>query len=118
MKKFLSATLIVVFFVALLVIAYFYFKYFSGIWLAILPPREDIAKVLNETGMPLSLPKDFSISIFAKDLPGARVMAQDVLGNLWISQTSEGNIALLEVKEGKVINQNNVFSGLKNPHGL
>ena len=72
----------------------------------------------NTTGFPLVLPEGFSISVFAKDLPGARVMALDGSGNMWVSQTSEGKITLLEVRGGKVQNQRAVFQNLQRPHGL
>jgi len=66
----------------------------------------------------LRLPSGFGISIFAKDLPGARVIVQDGLGNFWVSQPSEGAITLLEVRDGKVANQIDIFRGLNKPHGL
>jgi glucose/arabinose dehydrogenase len=64
------------------------------------------------------LPEGFTMSVFAKDLPGARVMAFDDMGNMWVSQTKEGTISMLEVKDGKVVSQNAVFRNLDNPHGL
>lgn len=66
----------------------------------------------------LTVPEGFAISVFAKDLPGARVMVTDKLGNMWVSQTSEGTVSLLEIQNGKVIHQSVVFKNLKNPHGL
>ncbi|MBI4135154.1 hypothetical protein HY477_00235 [Candidatus Uhrbacteria bacterium] len=66
----------------------FYYKNLRGIGPAVRTPKEDIAELLqipsespptrvgeNTTGMPLKLPPGFSIEIFAKDLPGARVLA-------------------------------------------
>ncbi|MDP3740992.1 MAG: PQQ-dependent sugar dehydrogenase, partial [bacterium] len=85
------------------------------------PPPEDITKYegpSNTTDFPLLLPPDFSIEIFAKDLPGARVMAFDGEGSMWVSQTSEGKISVLGIKDGKVINQGIKLENLKNPHGL
>lgn len=72
----------------------------------------------NATGMPLAIPHGFSIEVFAKDLPGARVMAFDPFGNLWVSQTSQGTISLVEVQEGKAVRHGPVLRGLENPHGL
>lgn len=73
----------------------------------------------TEVGFPLKLPPEFSISIFAKDLPGARMMAFDGFGNMWVSQTSEGKISTLEIgDDGKVKRQGVVFRGLQKPHGL
>lgn len=72
----------------------------------------------NLTGLPLKLPEGFSISTFAKDLPGARVLAFDSLGNGWVSQTSEGTVTNLEVRDGKVVGQQAIFRSLNRPHGL
>lgn len=94
------------------------------------PPPEDITKYLpedsvppqaiHETNLPLTLPPGFRISIFAKNLPGARVMRFDRFGNLWVSRTSEGAVTLLEIDQdtGSVRNQGDVFVGLRKPHGL
>lgn len=40
------------------------------------------------------------------------------MGNFWVSQTSRGVISLLTVNAGKVTSQKQVFTKLKNPHGL
>lgn len=107
----------------------FYYQNLRGIGPAIKSPSEDISKIIlsatssNSTNFPLKLPPGFSIEIFAKDLPGARVIKFDSSGNdkfanMWVSQTSEGTITRLDIKDGKVINQTAVFTNLKKPHGL
>lgn len=100
--------------------ALFYYKNLRGIWPAVSPPPENITEIIkqNQTPFPLELSKGFSISIFAEGLPGARVMAIDGMGNIWVSQTSEGKIVLLGVKDGMVRNKSEIFKNLKNPHGL
>lgn len=100
--------------------AFFYYKNLQGIWPAISPPPEDIAEIIkqNQTPFPLKLPKEFSISVFAENLPDARVMAMDELGNIWVSQTDRGIITLLEIKDGTVKNKSEIFKNLKKPHGL
>lgn len=105
---------------------------------AFLPPSQDIAELFERssppiqenippapqvppqeiTGAPLVLPPGFSISIFAKNLSGARVMAFDLFGNLWVSRTKEGTISLLEINKGRVTSADPVFVNLRNPHGL
>src|SRR3989344_3051097 len=104
-----------------------YWGQIRGLGPAILPPVDDIEDIIdgstsspqeNLIEFPLVLPGGFSISIFAKDLPGARVMAFDGLGNMWVSQTSEGKITLLEVRDGKVQSQNVILQNLQRPHGL
>lgn len=78
----------------------------------------NLPDAVNNTPFPLKLPKGFVISIFAKNLPGARVMALDGLGNIWVSQTSEGKISRLEIKDNKVAAVNTIFKNLNKPHGL
>lgn len=132
MKKILVISI----FIVILGAAGFYFwQNFRGAVPAFRPPSQDISEFLpktgetppeikpaageTKTGIPLKLPPGFSIEIFAKDLPGARVMAQDRFGNIWVSQTKEGKITLLEVGEdGKVTNRQVIFEGLRRPHGL
>lgn len=94
------------------------------------PPPKNIAEYLpndsvppeavNETNVPLKLPAGFRISVFAKNLPGARVMQFDQFGNMWVSRTSAGVVTLLEIDRdtGKVLSQDDVFRGLQKPHGL
>lgn len=100
----------------------FFWHNLRGIGPALRNPPEDIAKLIgrgsNSTGMPLVLPQGFSISVFAKDLAGARVMAFDREGNLWVSQTGKGVITMLEIRDGKVVRQRDILTGLRRPHGL
>src|SRR3989344_4279703 len=64
------------------------------------------------------VPEGFSLNIFAKNIPGARVMALDGFGNMWVSQTNEGTITTLYIKDGVVKDQHVVFKNLDKPHGL
>ncbi|MBI4225231.1 MAG: PQQ-dependent sugar dehydrogenase [Candidatus Sungbacteria bacterium] len=132
MKKFSILVIAVCFLLALIWAGTFYWKNLRGVGPVLNDPPVDIADIIpdvstttpsaspgeNTTGMPLKLPPGFSISIFAKNLSGARVMAFDSFGNMWVSRTSEGKITMLEVRDGKVVRQNDVFSGLRKPHGL
>ena len=115
---------------------YFYYFNLRGLGAAINKAPIDITTVIpdanivfnNQTASttnseileptPLKLPTGFSIGIFAKNLPGARVMIFDLKGNIWLSQTKEGTISKLTIKDGRLISQAVIFSGLKNPHGL
>lgn len=72
----------------------------------------------NVTDFPLTLPKGFRISVFAKNLAGARVMLFDSLGNMWVSRSTENVVTMLEIQNGKVVEQKNVLTDLNNPHGL
>lgn len=100
---------------------FYYWQNYVGIEPAIGRPESDIAQLLesgNQTDMPLKIVQDFKIELFAKDLSGARVLAFDQNGNLWVSSTSEGKITKLNVELGKVISQEDIFTKLRNPHGL
>ena len=81
-----------------------------------LPSSDDpnLPEAMNQTDFPLKLPKGFAISVFAKNLPGARVMVIDGQNNMWVSQTGEGKVVMIN-KEGEVIN---VHQNLNKPHGL
>lgn len=91
-----------------------------GIGPALKAPSDDISEIIkqNNTDFPLILPNGFSMDIFSENLPNARVIKQDVLGNFWISQTKEGLVTLLENKDGKIINSVSIFKNLNKPHGL
>lgn len=116
----------------------FYWKNLRGIWqiLTPIPQRTDDSAppiptpeessttpsvpkpAINTTGIPLKIPDGFSVSIFAENLPGARVILFDKLGNAWVSQPSKGMVSLLEMGNGKVARHNPVFRDLQKPHGL
>lgn len=118
---------------ALVILGTVYWDEINGVRPAVMGPSGDIANQLptvtpasntnlpdaiNKTDVPLSLPKGFTIAVAAKNLSGARVIAQDSLGNLWVSRTSEGIVTYLEMKDGQVVSQNDMFKNLDRPHGL
>jgi glucose/arabinose dehydrogenase len=135
MKKILI-TLLIILVAVLLCAIFFIWKNLRGAAPAILSPEINIADSIplseeiqnnelrnlppeeNKTDMPLQLPPGFRISIFAKNLSGARVMAKDTLGNMWVSRPSANVITFLEIKDGLVVGQNNTLVGLNGPHGL
>ncbi len=96
---------------------------------AITGPDENIADIIEEnnnakpgenaTNFPLRLPDNFKIEILAKDLPGARVMVFDPVGDyLYVSQTSQGKITRLKMNGPSVVEQEGVFDNLRRPHGI
>jgi glucose/arabinose dehydrogenase len=125
-KNYVAIIAFVLIFSASIFAGIFYWNNLRGVWPSLKPSPQNIADILgndeysaeNSTDIPLSLPKNFSISIFAKDLPGARVMVQDGQGNFWVSQRSEGTISFLEVEDGVVTAQQAQFRNLRGPHGL
>lgn len=95
----------------------FYWKNLRGVGPAIRPvptttPEASIEK--NTTGLPLTLPDKFSISIFAKNVSNARVLAWDPIGNLLVSSPATGKVFAVS-PTGEV---STVVSSLNNPHGL
>ena len=111
----------------------FYYQNLRGAGPTLLPPAVDIGKIVPQTtntppSVPplkgegtktgLQMPDGFSVSVFAKNLPGARVMIIDKDGNIWLSQTGQGKVSKLTIKDGNLVKQTTVLSGLKNPHGL
>ncbi len=74
---------------------------------------------IDDTGLGLSIPDDMKMEIFATGLKGARVMARDNFGGIWVSRTSEGIVTLREIGSGgTVTNHYDIFRGFKKPHGL
>ncbi|KKQ42380.1 MAG: L-sorbosone dehydrogenase [Parcubacteria group bacterium GW2011_GWE2_37_8] len=108
----------------------FYWKNLRGIWPAIKSPAEDISRIIkeqsrveqaiNNTSFPLKLPPNFSISIFAENLGGPRVMTYDYAGNIITSIPSQGKVVALPDKNSDGIADEvvTVVEGLNRPHGL
>lgn len=83
----------------------FYWKNLRGAGPAVRPAPK------NLTDFPLTLPEGFSISVFAKDLGGPRVLAWDPKGTLLVSIPSRGQV--VAIPSGEI-----VVSGLNRPHGI
>jgi glucose/arabinose dehydrogenase len=111
--------------------AAYYWQNLWGARPAILPPPRDIVKLLEEpehpegkgalpSSLPLKLPPGFAISIFAENLPGARVLALDPDGTLLVSLTSQGQVVALPDanRDGAADAVVTVLAGLSKPHGL
>ena len=98
----------------------FYRENLRGIGPAIFPSAVNLSDLSSATSsdLGLKLPEGFRAEIFAKNLPGARVMKFDSFGNLWVSRTNYGAVSLVELKDGRVQNVSDVFKNLNNPHGL
>jgi glucose/arabinose dehydrogenase len=108
MKKWLPILAILL--LAIVFGANFYWRNLRGIAPAIRPPSGDITE--------LTLPPGFSFSLVTDKVSGARVMAMDGFGNLWISRTSEGIVSLVEMENGRAKNVSDIFRVLNRPHGL
>lgn len=69
----------------------------------------------------LKVPANFTVSVFAKDVKGARWMAQAPAGGpVYVSQPSAGSISILtdSDKDGDSDSTTTLVSGYKKPHGL
>lgn len=75
-------------------------------------PQGDIA--------PLSVPDGYIATIFARDLPGARVLRFDGHGTLLVTQTSQGKLVALRDTntDGEADETKTLLQGLYQPHGI
>src|SRR3989344_972768 len=89
------------------------YPYIKG-FLPLLEPGPDVSTLIGTPDSPFKLPEGFSIAIFAKNVPGARVLARDSKGLFWISQPSRGAVSRIEADGTPVT----MFQGLDEPHGL
>lgn len=70
-----------------------------------------LGPAVNVTGLPLVIADGYSMEIFAKDIPNARVLAWDPKGKLLVSSPATGKVFALPQKTV-------VVEGLNQPHGL
>lgn len=106
----------------------FYWQNLRGLSPAIQKPSQDISEILekqkgksgDEVDIPLKLPKDFSISIFAKGLGSPRVLTYDSAGHIITSVPSQGKVYALVDGDNDGFAENNVVvaENLDRPHGL
>jgi glucose/arabinose dehydrogenase len=80
--------------------------------------RPNADKFSDDKLAKLKVPAGFAISVFAKDVKGARMMVQAPTGGpIYVSQPSEGTISVLDPdKDGAVATP--LVTGLKKVHGL
>lgn len=79
---------------------------------------EIIREGMNQTGLPLSLPRGFSINLFAKGLEGPRSVRFAPNGVLMVAEPSAGRISALPDANADGVSDTrlNVASGLNRPH--
>lgn len=79
------------------------------------PPSEELLSAR------IHLPPGFSIAVYAKDLPNARMLRFTEAGDLLVSLPSEGRVVLLEKdadNDGAPDGRSDLVTGLNRPHGL
>ncbi len=137
MKKKITLILIIILAAIFIWAGIFFWQNLRGIWPAIAPSSQNISSLLpsttpvatgssitsqasgqNNTQYPLQLPPGFLISIFAKNLSDARVMIFDPLGSMWVSRPAQGVVTEVDIKNGQVVAQTDIFKNLNHPHGL
>lgn len=74
----------------------------------------------EKVDMPLTLAAGFTLGLYAENVVGARVLALDPNGVLFVSLTSEGQVVALvdQNKDGFAETQEAVLTNLRKPHGL
>lgn len=85
----------------------------------ILPPASE-GPAQNTTGIPLTMPDGFSLSIYARDLEGPRVLRWDPNGILLTSIPGRGQVVALPDANSDGASDETVIvaSGLRSPHGI
>lgn len=83
-------------------------------------PKEDVGELVAADNSPFTLPPGFSASLFARDLPGVRVLTRDERGTLVASLMDEGKIVALPDlnADGVADSKEVVLEGLHAPHGI
>jgi glucose/arabinose dehydrogenase len=73
---------------------------------------------INETGLPLVLPRGFSINLFAKNLEGPRSIRVAPNGMIFVAEPNAGRISALPDIDGNGVSEGRVTvaSGLDHPH--
>jgi glucose/arabinose dehydrogenase len=130
MKKVFLFVVLLILVIGSIVGGHFIFTH-RGALPAMRSPSIDITEVLpsssasseestNTTGTPLTMPNGFTISIFAKNLGDARVMAWDPDGTLLVSNPGKERVVALIDTNGDGISENTipVVQDLNKPHGI
>ena len=69
----------------------------------------------------MTLPDGFSVTVYAADLPGARMLHLTSKGDLLVSMPNSGRIMLVERDQygmGQSIGRRSLLTGLNKPHGI
>jgi glucose/arabinose dehydrogenase len=119
-RVFISALLV------LIVLATIYGGIFIAKYSSIMAPFvsdvivEQFEEEDEENSLPLILPPDFAISVFAQGLEGPRVLTRDTNGVLVTSLTRAGKIVALPDRDGNGVADASIeiLTGLNNPHGI
>ena len=126
---------VIIFLIIVVAVVYWFYDKNQSFLPALLPPKSPEAvnpeanisaqdggevKSGNFTGMPLTIPANMRMQIFAKDLGTPRDLETDPNGNILVSIPSQGKIVRLidADKNGQAEKTETLLFGLKRPHGL
>ena len=101
--------------------AYEYVKERPPSWLISLVTKSKPAPPLPAGDLaPFEVPEGFIATIYARDIPGARVMTRDPKGTMLVSLTKEGRVVALPDRDGdgKSDETITILDGLAQPHGI
>jgi glucose/arabinose dehydrogenase len=86
----------------------------------VLLPGEGPATSTDPLISRLVVPQGFALNVYARNVPGARVIEMDPKGRILVSQTDEDSIVALEDtdNDGVADSRRNVITGLNKPHGM
>ncbi len=119
MKKAFFLIAIVIVAVGLGYAGYRLYQSAGGIGPVLLPVSENAAEEVIANASPFQIPSGFSLSVFSKDVPGARVMTYDPAGTLLVSLTSKNKVVALPDSDGNGADEViTVLDGLSHPHGM
>ena len=118
MKKLLYGLLVLL---LILIGVFVYLKY--GAQTPIVQPTNTPSATATPTvksSLPFNVAAGFEISIFANNVPGARVIVADPKGTILVSETSTGKVIALPDADGNGVADKavTVLNGLNKPHGM
>jgi glucose/arabinose dehydrogenase len=84
------------------------------------PSSEEIGINAGEVATAFTVPAGYKMTVFAKDVPSARVMIFDQKGRMLVSETGEGKVVVLEDKDNDDVAESStvLLEDLKSPHGM
>lgn len=113
--------LLILIFLGVIVVSAYYAPAIRNVVSGIAPiARPAPALPADDKELPFIVPDGFAVSVFSRDLPGARVLTRDFNGTLVATLTSKGRVVALPDSGGdhKADRVVDIITGLNNPHGI
>jgi len=111
---------VAVIFGVVVIVALIFFRPVQDLLSGILPLARPAPPLVQGEVLPFSLPEGFAATLYANDVPDARVIVRDPAGILLVSEPSEGKVVALpdENSDGVSDGAVTLLQGLDKPHGL